>query len=212
MDTETLTAIGRLWEAGRSAFPEASVDLSTFTGFVLPKTTDAARLASLRGPDLYLACACAAGDRHAILAFEAQHLARIPAVLARRERSPAVVDEVRQLVRTRLLVAEGAPPRIAEYGGTGSLDGWVRVVTLRVHANLRRQDRDHFDVDEVASPAGLAGDPELLLVRARCESAFRAALRDAFAMLSDRDRAIFRLQVQKGLTLDQMALVFQVHR
>jgi RNA polymerase sigma-70 factor (ECF subfamily) len=213
MDTEISSALARLWEAGRAVFPEATVDPSAFQRLVLQRSRDPSRIAALRGPDLYLACACAAGDRRALATFEARYLARIPAILARRERSPAVVDEVRQIVRTRLLVARaGALPRIAGYGGSGALEAWVRVVTLRVHGNLRRQDRDHEDIDALGDDLGVAADPEMLLVREHDLRALGAALRDAFVALRDRDRAVLRLQIQKGLTLDQIARALQVHR
>jgi RNA polymerase sigma-70 factor (ECF subfamily) len=213
MTTDVNDALAQLWEAGRAAFPEARLDRDAFARFVLSKADAAPRIAALRGADLYLACACAAGDPRALAILEERYLARLPAALATRERSPAIVDEVKQLVRARLLVASaGAPPKIAEYGGTGALEGWLRVVALRVHGNLRRQDRDHEDIDAVTAPAQLAADPELLLLRERYQSAFDAALHDAFAALVDRDRAVFRMQFLKGLTLDQIALVFQVHR
>jgi RNA polymerase sigma-70 factor (ECF subfamily) len=213
MDTATESALSRLREAGHATFPEVTLDPAAFQCFVLRKCRDPSRIAVLRGPDLYLACACACADRRALSTFEARYLARIPAILARRERSPAVVDEVGQIVRTRLLVARaGAPPRIAEYGGSGPLESWVRVVTLRVHGNLRRQDRDHEDIDEVPDALGVAADPETLLVREHDLRALGAALRDAFFALHDRDRAVLRLQIQKGLSLDQIARVLQVHR
>jgi RNA polymerase sigma-70 factor (ECF subfamily) len=210
VDEEAVTA---LWEAGCAAFPEVFVDRGAFAGFVLSKAAGAAAIAALR-PELYLACACAAGEGRAIALFEERYLARVPSYLAPRERSAVIVDEVRQIVRERLLVAgPGAPPKIAEYAGTGALEGWLRVVTLRAHANLRRQDREHEELDEAHAPAALAqADPEMALIRKRWCRAFDAALRDAFAALPDQDRAVLRMQFLRQLTLDQIALVFQVHR
>jgi hypothetical protein len=52
----------------------------------------------LHGDDLYLACACAAGQPLALAAFDRQFLGgELNRVLARITSAPAVVEEVRQL-------------------------------------------------------------------------------------------------------------------
>lgn len=208
-------AVRTLFEEGARAWPRVTVAPETFAAFVRARAEKSgAPIRDLRGADLYLACACAEGDPRAIAAFDEALLARLPAFLGSRERSAAVVDEVLQLVRERLFVAaRGAAPKIAEYSGRGALESWLRAVALRVHANLRRTDRDHEDVDDLPAAAQVApADPEMQLLRERYHAAFDAALRDAFTELPDRERAVLRLQFLKQLTLDQIALVLQVHR
>lgn len=215
MDDDVDRGIARHWEEGRAAFPGVSIERDAFARFLLERTSDAARIEKLRGAELYLACGCAAGDARAIALLEERYLARIPAFLSSRERSRAVIDEVQQRVRMRLLIAAaGEAPKVADFAGTGPLEGWLRVVTIRVYIDLRRQARsaDESAGDEGAPLLAASPDPELLLLRERCRGSFETALRDAFAALPSRDRALFRMQFRRGLTLDQMALVFRVHR
>ena len=114
--------------------------------------------AALHGVDLFLAVGCALGDPGALAAFEATHVARIASWL--RERDPAIVDEVQQRVRDRVLI--GGPSgeaRIAGYSARGPLGAWLRVVALREHARLRRAaSREPFDdldqLDELLTSLG----------------------------------------------------------
>src|SRR5262249_51360296 len=62
---------------------------------------------SLHAEDLYLACACAAGNAAALAAFDARYLGQVKVFLGRMKPPPALVEEVKQALRVRLL---GAPP------------------------------------------------------------------------------------------------------
>jgi RNA polymerase sigma-70 factor (ECF subfamily) len=118
-----------------------------------------------------------------------------------------------QRVRERLFVAAPARgPRIAEYGGRGPLGAWVRVLLVREAASERRRARDHDPIDEDAQRALVDQSPEQLLARARYQGEFDEALRGAFAALSAEERAFFRFQFGKGLTLDQIAKVLGLSR
>src|SRR5438876_233997 len=132
--------LSELYEVGRSAWPDLSLDRATFERFleervalgVAPEKTRA------QAADLYLACACAHGAAGAVERFDRAHLAGLAAVVARVDPSPAFTDEVRQRLRTKLFVAEaGAIPKIAEYTGRGPLLSWVRVAALRTALNLK---------------------------------------------------------------------------
>jgi len=89
--------------------------------------------------DLYLACACALGNRQAILAFEQHCLDGLDGVLARYRASSDLVVEVKQRVRERALVSAEGPPRIERFTGRGDLRGWVRVMAAREAINLLRR-------------------------------------------------------------------------
>lgn len=207
-------ALAAMLQAGRAAWPEIAVDPEAYTRFVRERLGEGGDPRALHATDLYLACAAAAGDARALAAFERRYVADVPSFLARVERSPAVLEEVQQALRDRLFVAHpGRPPKIAEYSGRGTLGSWLRVVTLRVHHNLRRQDRDHDPLDDEGPPAPLPdGSPELALLRAHGDAAFNQALRDAFAALSPRERSLLRMHFLDGLNVDRLGLVFGVHR
>lgn len=209
---EKRAILRRMLDAGRGAWSGVSVDEDAFEAF-LGARLDGADAALLHAPDLFLACACARGDAQAMAAFEARYIGDVPSFLARVEKSPAVLDEVKQALRELLFVGrEGGAPKIVEYSGRGALGSWLRVVALRTHANLRRKDKAHDPIDEEPEVAIPAADPELALARARYKDAFDQALRDAFKGLSARDRSLCRMHFLDGLNVDKLAAVFNVHR
>src|SRR5262245_8244673 len=80
----------------------------------------AAHLARCGAPahleDLALAWACARGDRAALALFDARIVEPAVAAAGARLKLPAaVLDEVKQLVRQRLLL--GSPARVIDYAG-----------------------------------------------------------------------------------------------
>jgi RNA polymerase sigma-70 factor (ECF subfamily) len=193
-----------LWEEGCRAWPAIDVPFEAWKTFLGERES----LESLKAPDLFLACACASGNTKALEAFEARYIAQVPIFLAGIEHDPAVLDEVRQLVRERLFVGERK--KIAEYSGRGSLGSWLRVVTLRVAFNRRRGVKAHDELtDEEVLPDV---DPELKIIQARYQRPFDAALRAAFASLTPRERILFRMHFIDGLNIDRIGLVFSVHR
>jgi RNA polymerase sigma-70 factor, ECF subfamily len=163
--------------------------------------------------DLALATACAQGDAKAIAAFEATYGPVIRAVTARFAKDPSHADELRQLVRERLLV--GAPPRISEYSGRGHLENWLRVAALRVCLNATR---GHDPARPGASTGGLADlvdrgdDIELQFLKAQYRSAFRTAFVAAVAALDRGERAVLRLGLVHQLSIDQLGVALGIHR
>src|SRR5690348_11153408 len=110
--------------AGRARWPGLAVDSDEFARHV-GRLKDA-----VATEELYLACACACGEPNAIAAFEREYFAEVAAFVARTDPDPAFADEVRQLLRHRLFVADaGATPKIATYNGRGPLGAWLRTVT-----------------------------------------------------------------------------------
>jgi RNA polymerase sigma-70 factor (ECF subfamily) len=200
-----------LFDEGRAAWPAIDLDEPAFAEFVGERET----AEGLHAADLFLACACASKNASALETFESRYTSQIGAWLAGVERSPAVVDEVKQLVRERLFVApaEGRP-KICDYSGRGSLASWLRVVTLRVASNRRRKDKPSVPLSEDAHEADVvpALDPELKIIQTRYKGPFDAALRAAFASLTPRERLLFRMHFIDGLNIDRIGVVFSVHR
>ncbi len=195
-----------LWLEGRSRFPGVQLEEGRF----------ASHLATLErpgeDPDLYLACACAAGDAAAHRVLEEQVLSQVPLFVSRVTTSPDVTAEIRQDLRERLLVGRGdARPRIAEYAGQGPLGGWVRVAALRMaldRAGDARREEAMAEVPALATPV----DPELALLRERYRDSYQTALRDALGALAVKERAVLRLSVVDGLSIDAIGRAYRVHR
>ena len=105
-------------------------------------------LAALRAADLYLACACADGDRAALVAFDRHYMREVDIALARMRMPAPRVADVKQLVRQRLFVGDGVPGKIVEYGGRGDLRRWVRSVAVRTCLNDLRKGKHEVLTDE----------------------------------------------------------------
>lgn len=182
----------------------------------LPAERDPAEaVAELAVEDLYLALACALGVTPAIEAFTRNFLGEVDAHVARFDSSPAFKDEVRQVLATRLLVAEpGATPAIADYAGRAPLSAWLRVAAIRAALNLRRgtNDDDERAAEREVTELADAADLELDVIRARYRPAFEAAITRALAALPVRDRTILRLRLVEGVEVDRIATMYRVHR
>ncbi|MEZ4453707.1 MAG: hypothetical protein R3B09_29905 [Nannocystaceae bacterium] len=207
--------------AARAAWPGVEVDARRFAAWLGDRAPLAgaprAALARLRSDELYLACACARGDPAAHRALEARFLARAPVHLGSLRATPQVIDAVRQELREKLLFAGGgATPKIAQYAGTGPLDGWIRVTAIRTALNLleaegRRAARD-VGGDDPSELFAVGVDPELDLIKARYRGEFEAAFREALADLEVRDRNLLRFAYAESLTPGRIGAIYNVHR
>lgn len=191
-------------------------------GVAIDRTALAAALAERLAPgtvtadaavELALALGCARGDRAALDAFERAYLADVPAGLAHMKLDRAVVDDLLQEVRTKLLTAPpGERPRILDYAGHGKLRGLCQVMAARAAVSRLRSTRRTAPDDDVAALAAAGDDPELAFLKAHYRDAFKSAFTTAAAALDARDRNLLRLHHLGGVTLDQLAAMYGVHR
>jgi RNA polymerase sigma-70 factor (ECF subfamily) len=192
------------YERGRAAWPRIEVSEDDFAAGL-------GRASSTADPgEVYLACACAAGDATAIRAFEARYFTCI-APIARRLQLPDVdAHEVAQTLRQRLFVGGIATAGVIGYAGEGRLAGLVQVAATRIALNLRR-GRGRFTDDEPApetpSPAGDAA-----YAKAEYREHIKRAIEDAAAALSPRERTLLRLHLVERSTIDDIAARYRVHR
>jgi RNA polymerase sigma-70 factor (ECF subfamily) len=179
-----------------------------------------ARLAGAEEPvsdvhweDLYLACACLAGQPSAYALLDARVLAEVGRYVAQIDPSPAFADEVRQRLRERLLV--GQPPKIGEYTGRGPIGGWVRVAAIRTALNLRREKTRADRRDEEAGDSEMlppVRDPELEYLRARYAHEVKEVFATVLEALTADQRNVLRMHYLDGLTLDEIGVAYGVHR
>jgi RNA polymerase sigma-70 factor (ECF subfamily) len=203
--------VSAAFEQGRAAWPEVALDEERFARHLSTR----GEVTALHVGDLYLACACAHGVPAALAAFDRAFLSQVGAFVARVDASAAFADEVKQVLREKLLVAADGEPKIAAYAGTGALAHWLRAVALRTALNLRRNqdDRPHQDYDDSVMEGALGGDsPELTYIRAHCHAEFRDAFRASLAELPLEERSVLRLHLGGGLTGEQIAACLHVHR
>jgi RNA polymerase sigma-70 factor, ECF subfamily len=212
------SALQQMDTAGRTAWPTVTLDAEVFAAHVADRVgvrSDALdEILNLHASDLFLACACSRSVPAALAAFERFHLARIPGIVSRIDSSSAFADDVAQAIRERFLVsADGQPSRIAEYSGRGALSNWVRAITVRIALRVRREQRTGGPVDsDVAVQFRGATDPELDYLKLRYRNEYEEALRAALASLDDREAILLKLHYVDGLNIDQIGVVYGVHR
>jgi len=193
-----------------AAWPGVAVEPAELVAALAAK--DPPALTGAAAIELHLALACARGDQAAIAAFERSYLDVVPQALAGMRLPAATVEDIRALVRDKLLLADGAvPPRVLDYAGKGRLRGLVQVTATRAAI-----DRIRHDEREVELPAGrelaASANLELSLIKAQYRSAFIDGFTHAVAAASRRDRNLMRLHFLGGITLEQLAQMYGVHR
>jgi RNA polymerase sigma-70 factor, ECF subfamily len=200
------------FEAGRAAWPAASLAYEEFARFVADAGITSGDLAA-HGGDLYLACACTCADPGALRAFEENFIRTIDGHLRRCGVAAEWVSEVQQKVRLKLLL--GPHPGIRRYRAQGPLTAFVRVTAVRVAVDVaaaatalkKRPDEEILNV-LISMDAG----PELDTVRALYRDRFRAAIEEALASLSKREKTIMRLHFVDGLNIQGIGSLYRVHR
>lgn len=210
-------AVYEAWQAQQRARPELVVPLARFAehlGVHWPaESLDAEAMARLCLPDLYLVCGCLAGDPASISAFERE----LAPVLERAVASfgDDIRREVTQGLRAALLVDHrGRGPLLREYSGQGAVRRWLRVVAAREATRLYHAGRRESPPDDDALFDSLVGQGDLRGELARLDAArqFRHAFSQALLGLPPRERTALRMHVVDGLTIDQIAPAFEVHR
>ncbi len=207
-------ALARLWALACAALPTLPMTPGGFATHLArhaaPHCTNVDELAQLDGAALALAYACVERLPGADAEFFARHDRDINIALARSGLDQHAIDDVRQIVCSKLLGPEG---RLSRYSGRGELGNWVRAVTVREALTWRR--RQPTREIPVADPISLAlpgSDPELSFIKAAYRDELTEALREAITALDPQDRALLRNRYTDGLTLEQLAAVHGVHR
>ena len=171
-----------------------------------------------RAEELALAQRCAQGDREARTLFAKLYLTTVPNAvrhLGRREFG----DEVQQLLSLRLLeCTDGNLPKIAAYNGSGALGAWVRVAAVRLALDLlkalqRENKRTGLRLEELPDPfASQSSGVHKQLLRLQHQQDLRAALKLAFAELSDTQKLALKLHYLHGLSTEEASRILGVHK
>lgn len=204
-------------ERGEAAWPQFRVDRDALVAYVdaRPAVTDPTALDDDAITELYLCCACNLGVAAAQAAFDERYLGNLAAALAHMKLDADTVDEVTQRVRRKLLVAsDGGSAKIDEYAGRGKLRGLIKVVAVRAALDLLRKRKREAPVaaDELAALPTPERDPELAYIKESYRAEFSAAFERAVRQLTSRERNLLRMHQLRGVTLEQLAEMYDVHR
>jgi RNA polymerase sigma-70 factor (ECF subfamily) len=166
-----------------------------------------------RAADLYLAWACADKDPAAMSFFERLFLPAVDGYVGRLGLTEAVVDDVRQELRIRLLV--GDDPRIGQYSGRGPLAAWVRMSAIRVALSMLDRTKVRSRARDVTALGALVGEPtnpEMIAVKHRHGTAFQTALERSLDALEARDKTLLRMHFVDQLNIEAIGRIYRVHR
>ncbi len=213
--TEKLAA---LVASARQAWPAIQVPPAVFCTALAeridPSSSIAAALDQLHGDDLYLSCACAAGDAAALRAFERAQLGTIDAALAAAKMDATVAEEVKQRLRDRLFVGKDGGGKISTYRAGGSLRSWVRAAAIREAISMTRRRTREVPLGEALVDAVMpsSATPEQEYVKALYRTEFKLAFEAAMTTLDDRQRTLLRYKFLDNASIDDIAAVYTVHR
>jgi RNA polymerase sigma-70 factor, ECF subfamily len=220
-DLDLEQALDAAVAAAQREWPALELDPARFRRHLIEKVPEGTGPADLTTavcvPDLFLACACALGVDGAALAFERQYMPVVEAAAGRLGGGPELADEVKQIVREILFVGAGASgPAIADFSGRGNLKAWLRVIATREGLRILRRDKGRVGVQDEGLYAVLApsddADPQLAYLKERYRAEFRRVFLAAVAELPRRERLALRLHVLDGLSIDEIAPIYRVHR
>jgi RNA polymerase sigma-70 factor, ECF subfamily len=206
--------LGDQYAAARAAWPTVEVSreryIEELARRINARATEPAErvLATMPAGDLYLAIACSDNDSTALAAFRDAFVPPLRQVLVKLGLAPTTIDETVQRVLVMLFV-DG---QIAGFGGKGTLRSWVRSIGVRTGRRLAGVEHDIGSEDDLADLPAAVADPELEMLRTRYGDQVRRAFAEAFAQLTERERNLLRQHHIDGLTIDQLAALYQVNR
>jgi RNA polymerase sigma-70 factor (ECF subfamily) len=210
------TELVELVASARNEVPSVQIDPGAFVGYVAERVTFDAHgrplVQGLRAGALCIAAGCVAGEAAALAEFERIYAPEIVAALARNF-DRALADEAALRLRERLFLVEpDEVPRLSSYSGRGDLRAWLRAAAARTAIDLMRARRTVPVEQAVLDEAVVDVDPLLAALKQHYREEFREAFRHATEALTDRERTLLRYRFRDGLSLDELAALFRVHR
>jgi RNA polymerase sigma-70 factor (ECF subfamily) len=206
-------ALARLVRRARSEWPalgevtDAELEAFILARFRLEHLDD-----SVPAEDLLLACACARNVRAGHDALWELAEADVNQAYAR-IRPPITPNEARQLVFDRLLVPpEGGVARIGQYGGEGSLAGFVRSFATRTFLNVANGRKALETLEEAILRDRQGIEPELAALKKSHLTEFRVAITLTVASLTPRERELLRYAVAEDIGVKSLGRMYAVPR
>lgn len=161
-------------------------------------------------PGVVLACALFHRQPDALACFERSVAPRVRAALKKLGADDASTEEHLQTARTRLLADDGGA-RLKHYRGVGSFEAFVVTTAVRSLTDAHRGPQKKGDEEPLARlPAAV--DLERQLARTGQAHFFAAAFKEALDALSPRERALLKLNLVDGASIDALAPLYQVSR
>jgi len=204
--------------AAQRAFPTFELPRDVFVAYLRERipadVQPPVALRQMYTSDLYLACGCARGNVRAFAVFDDHCLAPLDRILGKMGIGADVSADVKQDIRGRVLVGSGGRAQIVDFAGRGDLRGWVRVMAVRQALQRQCGRRRELPVedDELLQRIVAPGTLELDHTKRRYQQEFKRAFDDALRALPERERTLLRQHHVDGLSIDEIAVLYRVHR
>lgn len=196
------------YAAARSTYPRVDLSIASFERAMSARLGSGLKAEELDAAGVYLTAACLEQLPTALTVLDEEILPAVRSSLQQRV-GAAVVDDVLQQVRVRLLLGEA--PKLALYAGRGPLQGFVRAVASNLLASLQSGEK-FTESDDVLALVPDAADVEAGLIRADQQAQFKEAFRDAVLRLTSRERSLLRMNLLDGLSIDEICPMYGTHR
>ena len=205
------------FESYRGAYSASPAESSgsSFAHFLREKQRQTDHVA-LHIADLKVAFLCLRDPELGASVIEHDHLASLPAHLARLGLTVDQRDEVHQRLRCEVLIGTPTQPAlIGKYQGRGELAAFLRSVATRIALRLLREQRtadpDSGRLAELVL-LGQAISPATEPRKHAYIEEFNRGLQCALDGLLARERTLLRQYFVDGLSIDRLAVIHQVHR
>lgn len=212
----SLDAVWVRARAGSPAFEVTEADFFAHLARCLSSEgAEGVALSDVAAADLMLVAGCLSGNAQALTLARQWLVEALSGSLAKLRVPMAARSELEsQLASELFTTAERPSPKLLEYGARGPLKAWLSVIATRAGLMVLRRQKSEVPLDDDALLGAEASgnDPELEAMKARYRGEFSAAFRDAVRGLSAKNRRLLRQHYLDGVTTEQLAGLFNVHR
>lgn len=211
---------GRILEAYERCqrrFPTIQLSLDIFRSRLQEIVNSDAAVSSLQAlerihhEDLFLATACARGDRIAWEHFADEYLPLLRNCAGRACGNSNDAEDIAQEITAKLLNEKGP---LAGYNGRGSLNGWLRVAVAHAAVDRFRRTKKQISLDQLDEngAAFIAPDKhgEENILDARWEPVVSRIAGECLRRLPARDRLILSLYYLRGVPLKDLGRQFGI--
>jgi RNA polymerase sigma-70 factor (ECF subfamily) len=210
---ERRRAIHEAWARGRQSWPRVALDREPFVRHCERVLGDAPAAGwVMHGAELYLCCACAAGDVAAQAILSASYLVRLERQLLESNDDAELVQETMQALRIKLLV--GANAKIGRFAARGPLGHWLRAAAKRTLLDVVRARRAQRQAEREVPVEVSYHEPDLVgaIGQLRYAPTFLDGLRQAIGQLEEPDRLLLKRAILEGSTIDVLGDIYAIHR
>jgi RNA polymerase sigma-70 factor (ECF subfamily) len=210
--------LSEIFECCQRRFPTVQLSKDVFQSRVeeirASNMRSAGTEASLHYEDLFLASACAAGDRVAWEYFVDDYLPLLKSLAVKACGNSSEGDDLAQEVTTKLLKNRD---RLAGYNGRGSLANWLRVAVSHAAIDrFRRMNRltslNSFEENQAEAHFPRSGNQdETETLDSRWGPVLSKVAEDCLRALPARDRLLLSLYYLQSIPLRDIGRQFGVH-